>query len=223
MLRPAYLVDRPPLRRYVRDRVAYYPYYSPTFVLNVVFFSPYGAFGDCALRWVHRERCCVESQPIVYVDTPVYNGHRCRGWRSASRAYYLASSEYTTRRRLYDAGAWLAVRRIEHAWRAGDISTLTHCTDPGVRIAVYDRARYTYSLPCDDYLDMTRDAMRSIVTVGFDLSEVRMPSRDYCMASVRHRYRDDRGAQRTTYVSFALRPRGDDWLIAQVRTALDHI
>jgi hypothetical protein len=152
---------------------------------------------------------------LVIVDLPIYVNRTI--WYADSRDdYYLSGASWRRDRDLVRA-----VEDIEDAFRSGDIEALVDHVDTGARIAVFNREKYQYSLSSNDYLDMTRDAMRDMDTVRFDLVRVREKRSGACVASGVHEYRDGDGATKRVLVSFGLERRDGRWVITQVCTAPD--
>jgi hypothetical protein len=115
------------------------------------------------------------------------------------------------------------VREIEEAFRYNDIERLVYVTDPRTRIAVFRKGRYDYSLDANDYLDITRDFMRTIDTLEFDVYRVRRASSGVYVASAKHVYRDSNNRRRTVYLSIALERPYNRWIISQVDTSPEYI
>ena len=73
------------------------------------------------------------------------------------------------------------------------ITLLTPLTDPGTKLAIFARGHYEYSIEPNDYLDMTRDFMRSSHTTGFEVYKVRYRASGAYQLFAKHSYRGDDG------------------------------
>jgi hypothetical protein len=88
---------------------------------------------------------------------------------------------------------------------------------------VFRRGKYDYSMDANDYLDVTRDAMRVIQTVDFKIEHVRRKADGVWSLAGRHVYRDKNGSRRTVFVSFVLERIHGRWTITQVGTAPERL
>jgi hypothetical protein len=115
------------------------------------------------------------------------------------------------------------VRDLREAFRFSDINLLTNLTDPSVRIAIFLKGKYDYSLNASDYLDMTRDMFATTETVQFDLERIRRRSTDVYVASGKQVYLNRDNKRRSVYLSFVFERVRGRWTITQVGTAPDRI
>lgn len=222
-LRPGTYVTNIYIRRYFPRHYVYYPYYCPTYDVAVVYFSPYYFYYGVFPPYIYRRHCYFYPPARVYVEIPIYINNYARGYSDDREDYYLSRrssfEEYYRR----EPGLERAVEDLHAAFRYGNIELLVPLTDPNIRIAIFQRGKYEYSLNANDYLDMTRDAMQAIDTIQFDLYRIRRRAEDVYVVSGKHVYRNPEGERRTVYVSFVLERLSGRWVITQVGTAPDRI
>ena len=223
VLRPGGYVSYPGLRPYFPHAYSYYPYYCPTFSASLVFYSPYSYYYGVCPPYIYRRHCYYRPPSYVYIEVPVYLGSVSRGYDGDLDDYYLSRSSYELDARDRESGLDRAVDALHEAFRYNSIESLVDITDPGVRIAVFRKGKYEYSLDSGDFLDMTRDAMRTTDTIQFDLYRVRRRASGVYVVSGRHIYRNRDGERRTVYVSYVLERLRGRWILTQVGTSPDRI
>lgn len=218
-LRPATRIYDNRLARYYPSHFVSYPYYCPTFSFGVTFYSPYSYYYGVCAPYIYRTHCFYGPPATIFIDVPIYVGDECRGYDTRHDDYYLN----TDASRYREPGLDSAIDKIRDTFRTGDVQSLVDITDPKVRIAVFQRGKYQYSIDPGDYLDMTRDALQSTETVAFDLYRVHQRGAGVYVVSGKHEYRNHDGETRTVYVSYALERIDGRWLLTQVGTAPDRI
>jgi hypothetical protein len=207
-------------RPYFPRGTYHYPYYSPTLVSGSVFISPFGYFFGVCAPFISRSHCAIVQPAAVYVDIPIYDGDNCRGYEPIdSRDNYLDIDRLWER----EPGIGNAVDELREAFDGGNIDSLVALTDPNVRIAVFLRGKYKYTLSPDDYIDLTRDALHATETVSFDITRVHERASGVYVVSGDHVYRDRDGRTRQVYVSFVLESINNVWTLTQVGTAPDRV
>jgi len=211
-------VEHSRVRSFFSLGFAFYPSYCPTYDFASVYYSPYYFYyGNCP-PYIYRHGCFYGPPPVVYVEVPVYVGADARGYDTGPDDYYL-------RRRYDDHDPELdrAIDDIRETFRGGNIEPLVQLVDPKVRIAVFQKGKYEYSLESNDYLDMTRDALTTTDTVQFDLYRVQRRAAGVYVVSGKHVYKNHEGEDRAVYVSYVLEKLGGRWTLTQVGTSPDHI
>ena len=189
--------------------------------MSVTFLSPYSYYYGVVPAYIHRRRCYQTPPSYVYIEVPVYVHDETRGYDSDLTDYYLTRDRYDYEGR--EPSLDRAVDDIREAFRLGNIEPLVNLTDPQVRIAVFLKGKYEYSLDPSDYLDMTRDALHTTETIQFDLYRVQKRAAGVFVVSGKHIYRNRDGERRTVYVSYVLERLADRWTITQVGTSPDRI
>ncbi|MGC8667448.1 MAG: hypothetical protein ACP5VE_04945, partial [Chthonomonadales bacterium] len=221
ILRPRTYIEDRRIRYYFPYGYVYYPYYAPVFEVGVVaspFYFYYGAFPAYIYRW----HVYTYPPPVVYIEVPIYEGGRCRGWGDDDLDdYYLNSRRY--RYEVPDSDLQRAIDDIRDAFRTGDVNPLVSVTDPSVKIAIFLKGKYEYSIAVNDYLDMTRDALNAADTITFDLYRVHRRAEGVYVVSGKHVYRNRDGEVHTVYVSYVLERINGRWVITQIGTAPDRI
>jgi hypothetical protein len=205
----------------------FYPYYYPTFDVSLSFYSPYSYYYGVCAPYIYRRHTYYAYPPTVWIDVPIYVNNEYRGWdgdRYNRDDYYLnrSSSEYDPSN-VQDQGLRDAMDDIRDAFHFGSIEHLVNLVDPQVKVSVFLKGKYEYSLSSNDYLDMTRDAMQNMDTIQFDITRLRKRALGVYVASGKHVYRNKEGEKRTVYVSFVLEKLRDRWTITQVGTSPDRI
>ena len=191
----------------------YYPYYSPVYTPGVVYYSPYYYYDGVCPPYIEASFCWYHRPAFVYIETPIYVDGVCEGY--PSDGYYLQA----------DAGAALAnqvpglqnaIDNIRKAFMESDIQPLVDLTDPNVKIAVFQRGKYEYSLGANDYLDLTRDALTHMDTISFTLDRVKKNGVGVYTVSGKQIYVDSNNQQYKVYVSYVLQRIDGRWIITQV-------
>jgi hypothetical protein len=116
-----------------------------------------------------------------------------------------------------------AVDELREAMGHGNIDALVALTDPNIKIAVFLRGRYDYSLDSSDFVDLTRDALRNAETIAFDITRIHRRSMGVYVVSGEHTYKNPDGNIRKVYVSYVLEGIRGVWTLTQVGTAPDRI
>lgn len=198
----------------------HYPYYSPSYVSSSVFISPFGYFFGVCAPFISRSHCDVIQPSAAYIDVPLYDGDNCRGFEPVDPADNFLDSERLWQR---EPGIGEAVDELQEAFVEGNIDSLVALTDPKVRIAVFLRGKYRYSIDSGDYIDMTRDALRAAETITFDITRVHERTAGVYVVSGEQVYRDHDGNARKVYASFVLEAINNMWTLIQVGTAPDRV
>jgi len=223
ILRQGGYIDNRRIRIYFPHGYAYYPYYCPTYDYGVVFYSPYYYYYGVCPPYIYRRHCYYRPPAVIYIEVPVYVNNVSRGYDSDLDDYYLSRNDYYYDDQYRDRTLNRAIDNLRDAFRDSNIDLLAELTDPNVRIAVFRRGKYEYTLEANDYLDMTRDMMRTTETIDFDLYRVRRRARDVYVVSGKHVYLNRDDEKRTVYVSFVLERLQGRWVLTQVGTAPDRI
>lgn len=225
--------------------IAYFPYYYPQRVYGVTYPSPYAFYVDLFPSYISLSVGYYSPPQYVFVPVPLYtNTGLYRGWRQDDvDDYYLNREADRLREREQELDArerelnererkaredrevrkdrdlTIAADDIARAWQDKDIQLLAKHTRRDVRIAVYLRGKYQYSLDTTDYLDMTRDAFRSGKTLTFKLDKTERKQKDIYLLTGRHTFRNKDGEDRTIFLSYVVEKMDNDYIITQVGTA----
>ena len=221
VLREGGYITNPRIRTYFSTGFCYFPYYYHTYNPSLVYWSPYSYYYGSCPPYFYRHRAFYRPPSLIYIEVPVYVGNDCRGYDSDLNDYYLNRSQYDLDTR--DRELRQATDALREAFRYSSIEPLADITDPGVRISIFRRGKYEYTIEANDFLDMTRDAMRATDTISFDLYRFKQRSSGVVVVSGKHVYRNGDGERRTVYVSYVLERLNGRWILTQVGTAPDRI
>lgn len=218
-LRTGRAVDQDWQRPYFPKGRYHFPYYSPSYVSASVFISPFGFFFGVNAPFISRDHCYRIPSVVVYVDIPIYDGDVCRGFTPISDENYLNRGDLLDR----EPGLANAVEELRECFRGGNIDALVALTDPNIKIAIFLRGQYSYSLDPNDFVDLTRDALQSTETVEFDLTRIHRRADGVFVVSGEHVYRNRDGQIRRVYVSYVVEDLHAVWTLTEVETAPDRV
>lgn len=221
VLRPAMIVADPYFVPWFQDRYVFYPYYyaGPIVSVNIAY-NPWYVYAGCVPTYIYRQHVIVQRPRVIYVDTPVYVDGYYRPVTVIDNGgdYYL-SPRANGRWWRDDYNLSKAIYNIQDAFLTEDIGLLASTTLPDIDVSIFTRGRYEYSLRPSDYLDMTRDFMRTTRTTDFEILNVQNKNAGVVNVRVRHVYRNPQGDINTTYLTIVLERLRGDWTITQVDTA----
>jgi hypothetical protein len=204
-----------------QDRYAFYPYYysGPIVSVNIAY-NPWYIYAGCVPTYIYRQQVIIQRPRVVYVDSPVYvNGYYRPVTVIDNGGDYYLSPRANGRWWRDDYNLSKVIYNIQDAFLTEDIALLTSSTLPDIDISIFTRGRYEYSLHPADYLDMTRDFMRTTRTTDFEILNVQNRNAGVVNLRVRHVYRNPQGGLNTTYLTIILERLRGDWTITQVDTA----
>ncbi len=178
-----------------------YRYYCVHPVPYQVVYAPYWYYDPCP-PFVALPRVVYLPPPrVVYVEVPVF----------IETPYYLQRDA-----RPRDENAQI-VADLRSAWMLRDISFIERYVRPNGYIAVYLEGRYAYSLPSEDYIEMTRDALRVIKTESIRFTQVARRGDTQLVARGEHRYIDDvTGQPKLVYISYTFERVEGRWYLIEV-------
>lgn len=128
------------------------------------------------------------SYPVVYNQNIYYVG-------SQERAEQIVDGDAQTRRAAlrtaYPEGSFQAAfGDIERAWTDGNVALLRkHVRGDDVKLSVFFKGKYSYSIAAGDYLQITRDAFDRLSTVSFKFDRLRKAKNGDVTAYGTHVYR----------------------------------
>lgn len=226
---------------------ACYPYYSPVWATGYSSLSPYYFYWGSTAPFIMNEWLYQSPPNVVYVPVPVYTDKGdYKGWKQEDiDHYYLnkkAPDESKEKKKpaegdkekteALDGAAAIAVAnspiaevasKIQKAWVERDALALSEVVDKQKRIAVYLRGKYQYSLPPQDYLDLTRDALQSTQTQRFEMDAPQRKEKGVYILTGKHAYKGADGESRVVYVSYVVEMVNDKYAITQVGSAPERI
>jgi hypothetical protein len=198
----------------------WHPHWRPNVVWG--FFFYYGGYCDQpSINWY------VVVDPGWYYWSPYYRYHCVPGycyWSPVivieqnvcwpSSGYYLYNYSAAPSDSVDDA-----VRDIKDAWFDGDAYKLSRRLADGQKIRVYFDNEYAYSMPSQDYYEMTLDAIGNSATERLEFDLIRNLSDGMVFLAGRHVFRDADDAVQTVYVSYTLKKINGCWRIVAVGTS----
>lgn len=134
------------------------------------------------------------SYPVVYNENIYYVG-------SQERAREITGDDDTARkaalRTAYPEGSYQAAfGDIERAWLDGNVAGLQkHLRSNDVKLSVFFKGKYAYSIATTDYVQITRDAFDKISTVSFKFDRLRKAKNGDVTAYGTHVYRGTSGSE----------------------------
>ena len=194
-----------------------YPHYAVGRDAGRVVFSPFNFYVGIFPPYIDRSAVIIASPRRVFIDVPIYVHGDYRPYEGGRDDYYLNRGEDDRWRN--DPDVKRAVYDMEDAFRNEDIALLAPLTDPSANISIFARGRYEYSLNPSDYLDMTRDFLRSAHTTGFTAYRVHPRAAGVYQVFARHTYQDQNGQSRTVYLCIVMERINERWTITQVDTS----
>ncbi len=221
VLRPATFVQDPFFVPWFQDHCVFYPHYyaGPIVSVNVAY-NPWYVYAGCVPTYIYRQHVIIQRPRVVYIDTPVYVDGFYRPVTVIDNGgdYYL-SPRANGRWWRDDYNLSKAIYNIQDAFLTEDIGLLASATLPDIEVSIFTRGRYEYSLRPADYLDMTRDFMRTTRTTDFEILNVQNRNAGVVNVRIRHVYRNPQGDINVTYLTVVMERLRGDWTITQVDTA----
>lgn len=154
-----------------------YRYYSIQPAPYQVVYAPYWYYDPCPPFIVLTRVLYMPPPRIVYVEVPVF----------VDTPYYLERQDNLHSR---DPNAAL-LADLRSMWMLRDIRFLERYVRPNSYIAVYLEGKYAYSISAEDYLEMTRDALRVVKTESIRFTQVKRRGDNQLVVQGEHRYIDD--------------------------------
>lgn len=171
--------------------------------------------------YLYRERVIYVTPAVVYLDDDTTVYVRARDVRNSMDDYYLAPKTGGTVRDLPEEIREV-VFSLRDAFLDANIEPLTKLTDPAVKIAVIRKGKYDYSLAPDDYLDMTRDMLRTAETREFAFLRSSRKSDNVWTLDFLHVYSDTKKEEKRTVVRYAVEKVLGKWVLSQVSVLEDN-
>lgn len=205
-------------RRYFPKGTYHYPYYRESFVRGRCFVSPFGFYIGICAPFIDASYCHVFPPAVTFVDEPVYNGNDCTGFNDTSDENLLNDANLDQD----EPGLSGALDELSETFQSGNVDGLVSLIDPNTSIAIYFRGKYKYSMPSNDYVDVTRDAISAMTNVTFSIEYLHQRGPGVFSAAGHQTYRDANGQDQTMWLSFVLQDISGQWTLTQVSTAPGH-
>jgi hypothetical protein len=200
---------------YFHNHHAHYAHYRDNFYRGGTYISPFGFYYGVCVPWLDPSACNVFPPAVAFIDAPIYDGTIYSGWSPGAGDNWFEHSD------LEQAfpGLSNAIDELNETYSSGNIDAFVTIIDPNVSIAIYEHGQYQYSMASNDYVDLTRDAIRNISTINFTLDQLHQKAPTVFCVSGQHQYRDANGNTQTNFVSFVLEDIGGEWTLTQVDTS----
>jgi hypothetical protein len=199
-----------------------YPHYLVSREPGRAILSPFSFYVGVFPPYIDRSAVIVSIPGRVFIDVPIYTHGDYQIYGGGRDSYYLNRGGDDNRWK-DDKDLSSSVYDLEDTFRNEDIGLLAPLTDPGVNIAVFSKGHYQYSLNPNDYLDMTRDFLRSVHTTEFTAYRVHRKSSSVYQVFAKHTYTDQDGASRTVYQCIVLERLRNRWTITQIDSSPAHL
>jgi hypothetical protein len=193
----------------------HFPYYRNTFVRGQTFWSPFGFYFGVCVPYISADDCRIYPPAAEFIDVPVYQGVQFVRFDDADDQNLFNDPNLDQDQ----PGLRNAIDYLTEAFQGGNIDGLVTLVDPSTSIAVYQYGKYQYSLPANDYIDLARDAIQSMNTVGFSLNYLHQRAPNVFSVAGRQTYKDQNGQTQTNWVSFVLQDISGQWTLTQVETS----
>ena len=131
-------------------------------------------------------------------------------------SYYLHQKPREKTLVVKDPSLSQAVADIERAFRNGDIRSLEPHVSPRENLALVTKGQSRKPLSGEAYLQLTRDALKNLRTLKFELPNAEPASNGAVMVFGTHVIKAEDGKSISFSVSFVLKKRLDQWLITEV-------
>lgn len=204
-------------RRYFPRGHYHFPFYRTTFVRGECYPSPFVFFFGVCVPYIAASECRIYPPAVVFIDVPVFRGDRFSGFEEADDGNLFNDPNLEQEQ----PGLLNAIDELREAFLGGNIDDLVTLIDPNTSIAVYEYGHYQYSLSANDYIDLSRDAMLSMRTTGFNLTYLHERAPGVFAVGGRQSYLDQNGQTQITWVSYVLQDIGGQWTLTQVGAAPD--
>ncbi len=189
-----------------------YRYYSATPEPFLVCYAPYYYYYTLP-PFVSANRVIYDPpRRTIIVEVPVF----------LDAPYYLERSRPNFRSEQEERQRVL--NDIRAMWLLRDPSILQRYVRPESQIAVYLDGRYAYSVPAEDFIEMTRDALIGVKTEQIRFTRNTMRGDNELILRGEHRYIDDAtGNLRLVYISYTLVKVDGRWYISEVGSSANPI
>jgi hypothetical protein len=113
---------------------------------------------------------------------------------------------------------------LRAAWMLRDPSYLTRYIRPESYIAIYLDGQYAYSLPAQDYIAMTRDAIRAVRTEQIRFYRVAKRGETQLVVRGEHQYIDDAtGVRRLVYIQYTFEQVDGRWYLIEAGSSANRL
>ncbi|GIV05754.1 MAG: hypothetical protein KatS3mg016_1329 [Fimbriimonadales bacterium] len=181
----------------------YYIYPEPYRVV----YAPYWYYDPCPpFVVVYRVTYLPPRPHTVLVEVPIY----------VESPYYLERRPPDDRQQL--------LSDLRAAWMLRDPSFLERYIRPNSYIAIYLDGQYSYSLPAQDYIEMTRDAIRAVKTEQIRFDRITKRGETQIVVRGEHQYLDEAtGVRRVVYISYTFERVEGRWYLIEAGSSANRL
>jgi len=181
----------------------YYIYPEPYRVV----YAPYWYYDPCPpFVVVYRVTYLPPRPHTVLVEVPIY----------VESPYYLERRPPDDRQQL--------LSDLRAAWMLRDPSFLERYIRPNSYIAIYLDGQYAYSLPAQDYIEMTRDAIRAVKTEQIRFDRITKRGETQIVVRGEHQYLDEAtGVRRVVYISYTFERVDGRWYLIEAGSSANRL
>lgn len=192
--------------RFGNLRFGYQHYYIYPDPYRVVY-APYWYYDPCPPFVVLYRVVYLPPRPYpVLMEVPIY----------IETPYYLERRPRDNQQQL--------LSDLRAAWMLRDPSYLTRYIRPDSYIAIYLDGQYAYSLPAQDYIDMTRDAIRAVRTEQIRFYRTMRRGETQLVVRGEHQYIDDAtGVRRLVYIQYTFEQVDGRWYLIEVGSSANRL
>jgi hypothetical protein len=201
-------------RHYFPQGHFHFPYYRDRFIRGQCFVSPFGFYYGICVPFIGVTDCDIFPPAVEFVDVPVYSGDTCSGFTEDGQNYLNDPNLDQD-----EPGLSNALDDLTETFQNGNVDGIVSLIDPNTSIAIYFRGNYKYSMKAQDYVNLTRDAIKQISNPDFVIHYVRQRSPNVFTVSGQQTYRDASGNVQTMWLSFVLQDISGEWTLTQAETA----
>jgi hypothetical protein len=181
----------------------YYIYPEPYRVV----YAPYWYYDPCPPFVVVYRVVYLPPRPhTVLVEVPIY----------VESPYYLERRPPDDRQQL--------LSDLRAAWMLRDPSFIERHIRPNSYIAIYLDGQYAYSLPAQDYIEMTRDAIRAVKTEQIRFDRITKRGETQIVVRGEHQYIDEAtGVRRVVYISYTFERVDGRWYLIEAGSSASRL
>ena len=192
--------------RFGNLRFGYQYYYIYPDPYRVVY-APYWYYDPCPPFVVVYRVVYLPPRPhTILVEVPLY----------VETPYYLERRPPDSQQQL--------LSDLRAAWMLRDPSYLTRYIRPESYIAIYLDGQYAYSLPAQDYIDMTRDAIRAVRTEQIRFYRIAKRGDTQLVVRGEHQYIDDAtGVRRLVYIQYTFEQVDGRWYLIEAGSSANRL
>lgn len=172
-----------------------------------VVYAPYWYYDPCPPFVVLYRVVYLPPRPhTVLVEVPIF----------VETPYYLERRPRDSQQQL--------LSDLRAAWMLRDPSYLTRYIRPDSYIAIFLDGQYAYSLPAQDYIDMTRDAIRAVRTEQIRFYRTTRRGETQLVVRGEHHYIDDAtGVRRLVYIQYTFEQVDGRWYLIEAGSSANRL